>query len=64
VIAGSFGARARELLTCLAGLEKLEFECSMLAPQFAFTDDAHDLLLTALSRAAVNITPSPLFQVL
>jgi hypothetical protein len=32
VIAGSFGAPARELLTCLAGFEKLAFECPMLAP--------------------------------
>jgi hypothetical protein len=32
VIAGSFGARARELLTCLAGLEELAFERSVLAP--------------------------------
>jgi hypothetical protein len=32
VIAGSFGAPARELLTCLAGFEKLAFESPVLAP--------------------------------
>jgi hypothetical protein len=32
VIAGSFGAGARELLTCLAGLEELAFERSVLTP--------------------------------
>jgi hypothetical protein len=32
VIAGSFGAPARELLTYLAWLKELAFECPMLAP--------------------------------
>jgi hypothetical protein len=58
VIAGSFGARARELLTCLAGLEELVFERSVFAPQFALTHDAHNLLLTA---HPLNITPSAFF---
>jgi hypothetical protein len=46
VIAGPLGAGAMKLLACLAGLEELAFERSVLAPQFAFTDDAHTLLLT------------------
>jgi hypothetical protein len=45
VIAGPLGAGAREPLASLAGLEKLAFEGPVLAPQFAFTDDAHALLL-------------------
>jgi hypothetical protein len=32
VIAGSVGTQARELLTCLAGLEELAFKLSVLAP--------------------------------
>ena len=40
VIAGSVGAQARELLTCLAGLEELAFERSVLAPQFTLTRDS------------------------
>jgi hypothetical protein len=32
VITSSFGARARKFLTCLAGLEELTFERSVLAP--------------------------------
>ena len=32
VIAGPFGAGARELLTCPTGLEELAFERSVLAP--------------------------------
>lgn len=32
VIAGSFGTGARELVTCLAGLEELTFERTVLAP--------------------------------
>jgi hypothetical protein len=61
VIAGSFRARARELLTCLAGLEELAFERSVLIPQFVLTHDAHNLLLTALF---LNITPSAFFHFL
>ena len=32
VIAGSFGAGARELVTCLAGLEEFAFEVPVLTP--------------------------------
>jgi hypothetical protein len=32
VIAGSFRAVARKLVTCLTGLEELAFECSVLPP--------------------------------
>jgi hypothetical protein len=41
VIASSIGAGTRELLTSFAGLKELAFEGSVLAPQLAFTDDAH-----------------------
>jgi hypothetical protein len=41
VVAGTLGAGARKLLACLAGLEELAFECSVLAPKFALTDDAN-----------------------
>ena len=47
MIAGPLGAGARELLAFLAGLEELAFERTVLAPQFAFTDDAHRLLLSS-----------------
>jgi hypothetical protein len=46
VIAGPLRAAARKLVTYLARLEELAFERPMLAPQFALTDDAHNLLLT------------------
>jgi hypothetical protein len=55
VIAGSFGARARKLLTGLAGLEELAFERSVLAPQFAFTHDAHNLPLKYNSIAFFHV---------
>jgi hypothetical protein len=58
VIAGSFGATARELLARPAGLEELAFECPVLVPQFVLTHDAHNLLLTA---PLPNITPSAFF---
>ena len=46
VIARPLGAGAGELLASLADLEEPAFKRSVLAPQFAFTDDAHALLLT------------------
>jgi hypothetical protein len=61
VIAGSFGARARELLTCLTGLEELAFERSVLAPKLALTHDAHNFLLTSY---LLNIAPSAFFYCL
>jgi hypothetical protein len=42
VITSPFGARAWELLALLARLEELLFNSSVLAPQFALADDAHN----------------------
>jgi hypothetical protein len=56
VIASSFGAGARELVTCLAGLEELAFERPVLAPQFALTHDTHNLLLILFPRPSEPFT--------
>jgi hypothetical protein len=61
VIAGSFGAGARELVTCLAGLEELAFERSVLAPQFALTDDARKLSSLLVSRARASTSNGVFF---
>ena len=47
VIAGSLGAGAGKLITCFAGLEELTFERSVLAPKFALTHHAHNVLPAA-----------------
>jgi hypothetical protein len=70
VIARSFGAGTRELVTHFARLEELALERPVLLPQFVLTGDAHNLLPAADSLRpgesfsgecflAANITPSP-----